>query len=110
MEADTCSKSPSAPQNAEVHVIVVSWFLQCMVYVPREGCMYFRGRSPRKYIQHEGGTYPMHCKNHETAVLDRVRLTAGLTLALECLHYSTCALAVQHKVPYARRCSYSSIA
>ena len=50
-------------------VIVVSWFLQCMGYVPRKGCMYFmyfRGRSPRKY---EGGTYPMHCKNHETAVL-----------------------------------------
>ena len=37
-----------------VHVIVVSWFLQCMGYVPREGCMYFRGQSPRKYIQHEG--------------------------------------------------------
>ena len=31
--------------------------------------VYFRGRSPRKYIQYEGGTYPMHCKNHETAVL-----------------------------------------
>ena len=26
--------------------------LQCMGYVPREGCMYFRGRSPRKYMQH----------------------------------------------------------
>ena len=52
-----------------VHVIVVSWFLQCMGYVPHEGCMYFRGRSPKKYIQYEGGTYPMHCKNHETAVL-----------------------------------------
>ena len=52
-----------------IHVIVVSWFLQCMGYVPREGCMYFRGWSPRKYIQYEGGTYPMHCKNQETAVL-----------------------------------------
>ena len=37
------------------------------------------------------------------------RLTAGLALALECLYYSTyCALAVQRKVLYARRCSYSS--
>ena len=33
-----------------VHVIVVSWFLQCMGYVLREGCMYFRGQSLRKYI------------------------------------------------------------
>ena len=39
-----------------VYVVVVSWFLQCMGYVPREGCMYFRGRSPRKYILYEGGT------------------------------------------------------
>ena len=46
-----------------------TWFLQCTGYVPCEGCMYFRGRSPRRYIQYEGGTYPMHCKNHETAVL-----------------------------------------
>ena len=52
-----------------IYVIVVSCFLQCMGYVPCEGCTYFRGRSPRKYIQYEGGTYPMHCKNHETAVL-----------------------------------------
>ena len=34
------------------NVIVVSWFLQCM-----------------GYVQYEGSTYPMHCKNHETAVL-----------------------------------------
>ena len=45
-----------------VHVIVVSWFLQCMGYVPHEGCMYFRGRSPKKYIQHEGGTIPCTLK------------------------------------------------
>ena len=67
-----CSGNPTfAPSGwfMHGHVIVVSWFLQCMGYVPREGCMYFRGRSPRKYIQYEGGTYPMHCKNHETAVL-----------------------------------------
>ena len=46
--------------HLHVHVIVVSWFLQCMRYVPREGCMYFQGQSPRKYmyIQHEGGTIP----------------------------------------------------
>ena len=45
--------------NVRAHVIVGSWFLQCMGpmgYVPREGSMYFRGWSPRKYIQHEGGT------------------------------------------------------
>ena len=41
-----------------IHVIVVSWFLQGMGFVPCEGCMYFRGRY-----------YPMHCKKHETADL-----------------------------------------
>ena len=46
----------------------VSCFLQCMGYVPREGCMYFQGQSLRKYIQHEGGTHPLHCKNDETTI------------------------------------------
>ena len=45
-----------------VHVIVVSWFLQFMGFVPREGCMYLRGLSPRKYIQHGGGTIPCTVK------------------------------------------------
>ena len=51
-------------QLIHAHGIVVSWFLQCMGYVPREGCMYmyFRGRSPRKCIQHEGGTIPCTVK------------------------------------------------
>ena len=65
----TGSHPPNELIHTHLHVIVVSWFLQCMGYVPREGCMYFRGRSPRKYIQYEGGTCTMHCKNHETAVL-----------------------------------------
>ena len=45
-----------------VHVIVVSWFLQCMGYVPREGCMYFRGRSPRSTYRARGRYYPRHLK------------------------------------------------
>ena len=28
--------------KVEIHVIVVSWFLQCMGCVPCEGCMYFQ--------------------------------------------------------------------
>ena len=54
-----------------IHVIVVSWFLQCMGYVPREGCMYFQGQSPRKYIQHEGGTAVIYSY---IQLLDRIRL------------------------------------
>ena len=41
----------------------------------------------------------------------RIRLTARLASALECLYYSMYSvLAVRRKVPYTRRCSYSSIA
>ena len=39
-------------QYVHVHVIVVSWFLQCM-----------------EFVQHEGKYYPMHCKNHNTTIL-----------------------------------------
>ena len=59
---DASPTSDQQVQYTHVHVIVVAWFLQCMGYVPREGCMYFRGRSPKKYIQHEGGTIPCHVK------------------------------------------------
>ena len=55
------SKPPQVKLNSDfVYIIVVSWFSQCMGYVPREGCMHFQGRSLRKYIQHEGGivSYP----------------------------------------------------
>ena len=68
--------------------------------------MYFRGRSLRKYIQYEGGTYPMHC---ETAVLyNRPRKATARRYNVYTSTY--CALAAQCKVPYARRRSYSSIA
>ena len=71
--------------------------------------MYFRGRSPRKYVQYEGDTYPMHCKNHETAVLyNRLRKATAWRWNVYTSMY--CTLAAQRKVPYARRCSYSSIA
>ena len=60
-----------------VHVIVVSRFYSVL----REGCMYFQGQSPRKYIQHEGGTIPctvktMTCTDH--------RYTRGLSLVYLC--------------------------
>ena len=89
------------------YVIVVSWFLQCMGYVPCEGCMYFRGRS----IQHESGTVPSTVKTmRQLSCTDR-QYKANRWISLECLYYSTyCALAVLRKIPYARRCSYSSIA
>ena len=103
---------PASPHsscvNIYIHtctcVIVVPWFLQCMGYVLREGCMYFRGWSPRKYIHTARGRYyPMHCIQ-----IDRIMLTTRLATALECLYYSTyCVLAVRRKVLYARRCSYS---
>ena len=62
------------------------------------------------YIQHEGGTVPCTMRQLPCTVqIDRI--TTGLASALECLHHSArCALAVQRKVPHARRCSYSSIA
>ena len=31
-------------------------------------CMYFLGLYPRKYIEPLRGTYPIHCKNHETTI------------------------------------------
>ena len=52
------TKSPA------LYVIVVSWFLQCMGYVLRKGCMHFRGQSTSKYIQHEGGTIPCTVKKN----------------------------------------------
>ena len=66
-----------------LHVIVVSWFLQCMGYAPREGCMYFRGQSPRKYIQHEGGTIPCTVKTmRQLSCTDRpYKVTARLASA-----------------------------
>ena len=78
----------AVPLNAHasiVQVIVVSWFLQCMGYVPREGCMYFRGRSPKKYIQHESGTIPCTVKNmRQPSCTDRpYKATARLASAPE---------------------------
>ena len=61
------------------------------------------------YIQHEGGTIPCTVKTmRKLTCRDRpYKATARLALVPE---YSTYfALAVQCKVPYARRCSYSSI-
>ena len=55
-----------------IHVIVVSRFLQCMdMYHARAVRMYFQRRSPRKYIQHEGGTAVMYSY---IQLLDRIRL------------------------------------
>ena len=69
--------------------------------------MYFQGRSPRKYIQHECGTIPCTVKAvRQLSCTDGpYKATARLASAPE---YST--LAVQRKVAYARHCSYSSIA
>ena len=72
--------------------------------------MYFRGWSPRKYVQHEGGTIPCTVKTvRQLTCTDRsYKATARLASAPE--YSSYCTLAVRRKVPYARRCSYSSIA
>ena len=84
--------------------------LQCMGYVPREGCMYFFGRSPRNYIQHKNTTIPCTVKTmRQLTCTDRpYKATARLASAPEYSMY--CTLVVQCRVPYARRCSYSSIA
>ena len=50
-----------------VHVIVVSWFYSVLGFLLCEGCMYFQGQSPRKYIQHEGGTIPCTVKTMRQA-------------------------------------------
>ena len=61
------------------------------------------------YVQHEGGTIPCTVKAmRQLTCTDRpYKATAILASAPECSTY--CTLAVQRKVPYARRCSYSSI-
>ena len=61
--------------------------------------MYFQGRSLRKY---EGGTYPIHCKRQLSCTDRPCKATARLASAPEYSMY--CTLAVQRKVPYARRC------
>ena len=77
--------------------------------------MYFRGWSPRKYIQHEGGTIrctvktmrQLTCTDRPYKANRQISFSARMTI----LYYSMyCTLAVRHKVAYARRCSYSSIA
>ena len=87
-----------------VHVIVVSWFLQCMgyMYVPREGC-----------------TYPCTVEAmRQLSCTDRLckanrRISPGARTSILHVYRTytcTCALPIQRKVQYARRCSYSSIA
>ena len=49
--------------------------------VPPLCCMYFLGLDPQKYIQPSRGTYPMHCKNHETITCTRTCI-AYLTIFL----------------------------
>ena len=72
--------------------------------------MYFRGRSPRYYILHEGGTIPCTVKTmKQLSCTDRpYKATARLASVPEYITY--CTLAVRRKVAYARHCSYSSIA
>ena len=61
-------------------------------------------------IQHEGGTIPCTVKTmRQLSCTDRqYKATTRLASAPEYSMY--CTLAVRRKVPYARRCSYSSIA
>ena len=61
--------------------------------------MYFRGQSPRKYVQHKGSTIPCTVKTmRQLTCTDRLyKATARLASPTE---YSTyCTLAVQYKVP-----------
>ena len=59
--------------------------------------MYFRGRSLRKYIQHEGGTIPCTVKTMRqlTCTDGPYRATARLASAAEYSMY--CTLTVQRK-------------
>ena len=56
--------------------------------------MYFRGWSPRKYIQHEGGTIPCTVKTMtQLTCTDRhIGLMARLASVPECLYvlYASC--------------------
>ena len=69
--------------------------------------MYLRGRSPRKYIEQEGGTTPCTVKTvRQLTCTDRLytAITTRLASVPECLHiyYSMyCTPSVRHKVPYA---------
>ena len=70
--------------------------------------MYFRRR---KYIQHEGGTIPCTVKTMRQLTCTDRPCKANCQISFGARMSSTyCMLVVQHKVPYARRCSYSSIA
>ena len=76
-----------------VHVIVVSWFLQCMGYIPREGC-----------------TIPCTVKTMRQLTCTERPYKANPLISygarISILYSTYCALAVLRKVPYARRCSY----
>ena len=67
-------------------------------------------RAPPSEV-HTALAHPIHCKNHETTVTAWLHVICKTTTTLASApEYSThCTLAVQRKVPYARRCSYSSI-
>ena len=76
------------------HVIVVSWLLQCKGYVPREGC-----------------TIPGTVKTMRQLTCTDRPYKANRQISFGARMSSTyCMLAVQHKVLYARCCSYSNIA
>ena len=71
--------------------------------------MYFRRQSPRKYIQHECDTIPCTVKTmRQLSCTDRP-YKANRRIKNVYTNSTYCALAVQHKVPYTRRCSYVAV-
>ena len=79
---------------------VFSWFLQCMGFPLCEGCMYFQGRSPRKYIQHEGGTIPCTVKNmRQLTCTDRLYKAISFSARMSMLQY-VCTVCYLYSVKY----------
>ena len=73
--------------------------------------MYFRGQSPRNTYSTRAVHIPCTVKTMRqlSCTIDRVRLPLVARMSI-LVHVRTVLLAAQRKVPYARRCSYSSIA
>ena len=83
------------------------------MYRARAVCTSEGGARGSIYTQYEDSTRAVHIPctvktmRQLSCTIDRVRLPLGARMSI--LYSTYCALAAQRKVPYARRCSYSSI-
>ena len=118
LSACTCTctcRSPQTDYAKQVHLHNCIHTNSClMVFTVYEICtargLYALPRAePEEVHTARGQYYPMHCKNHKTADLYMYKANRQISFGAR-MSSTYCTLAVQRKVPYARHCSYSSIA